>query len=78
MDAQRALLLISGILFRVLAISTCPVFRRLQKGRVAVGADILQRLLVFAVFVAGVVEKGLDDLTVVIFLAVRAGDVASG
>ena len=43
----------------------------------AVGADILQRLLVFAVFVAGVVEKGLDDLTVVIFLAVRAGNVAS-
>ena len=40
------------------------------------GADVLQRLLVLAVFVAGVVEKGLNDLTAVIFLAVRAGDVA--
>ena len=40
------------------------------------GADVLQRLLVLAVFVAGVVEKGLNDLTAVIFLAVRADDVA--
>ncbi len=40
------------------------------------GADVLQRLLVLAVFVAGVGEKGLDDLTAVIFLAVYAGDVA--
>ena len=29
------------------------------------GADVLQRLLVLTVFVAGVVEKGLDDLTAV-------------
>ena len=42
------------------------------------GADVLQRLLVLAVFVAGVVEKGLSDLTVNIFLAVSAGDVTSG
>ena len=40
------------------------------------GADVLQRLLVLAVFVAGVIEKGLNDPTAVIFLAVRAGDVA--
>ena len=40
------------------------------------GADVLQRLLVLAVFVAGVVEKGLNDLTAVILLAVRTGDVA--
>ena len=40
------------------------------------GMDVLQRLLVLAVFVTGVVEKGLNDLTAVIFLAVRAGDVA--
>ena len=40
------------------------------------GADVFQRLLVLAAFVAGVVEKGLNDLTAVIFLAVRAGDVA--
>ena len=40
------------------------------------GADVLQRLLVLAVFVAGVGEKGLDNLTAVIFLAVYAGDVA--
>ena len=40
------------------------------------GADVLQRLLVLAVFVAGVVEKELNDLTAIIFLAVRAGDMA--
>ena len=54
------------------------MFRRVQEGGVAVGADVLQRLLVLAVFVAGVVEKGLNDLTAVIFLAVSAGDVTSG
>lgn len=58
--------------------STCPVLCRTQEGGVAVGADVLQCLLVLAVFVSGVVEKGLDDLTAVIFLAVRAGDVTSG
>lgn len=52
------------------------MLRRFQKGRVAVGADEFQGLLVLAVFVAGVVEKGLNDLTAVIFLAVRAGNVA--
>lgn len=61
--------------------STCymhfPVFRRFQEGNVIIGADdVLQRLLVLAVFVAGLVEKGLNDLTAVIFLAVCAGDVA--
>lgn len=40
------------------------------------GADVLQRLLVFRVFVAGMVEKGLDGLAAAIFPAVRAGDVA--
>ena len=54
------------------------MLRRAQEGGVAVGADILQRLLVFAVFIAGVVEKGLDDLAVFIFLAICAGDVSSG
>ena len=34
------------------------------------GADVLQRLFVLAIFVAGVVEEGLD--------ALPAGDVASG
>ena len=54
-----------------------PVFRRFQEGNVIIGADdVLQRLLVLAVFVAGLVEKGLNDLTAVIFLAVCAGDVA--
>lgn len=76
MDIQRALLFISEVLFGVLTICIFPVFRRFQKGRVAVDADVLQRLLVLAVFVAGVVEKGLNDLTAVIFLAVRADDVA--
>ena len=42
------------------------------------GADILQRLLVFAVFVAGVVEERLNDFAAVVFFAVPAGDVASG
>lgn len=42
------------------------------------GADELQRLLVFGVFVAGMVEKGLDSLAVVIFLAICAGNVTFG
>ena len=42
------------------------------------GTDVLQRLLVLAVFVAGMVEKGLNDFTAVIFLAFPAGDVTSG
>ena len=42
------------------------------------GVDILQRLLVLAVFVAGVVEEGLDDLAGLILPAVPAGDVSSG
>ena len=54
------------------------MFRRVQEGGVAVGADVLQRLLVLAVFVAGVVEKGLDDLAGLILPAVPAGDAASG
>ena len=63
--------------------STCymhfPVFRRFQEGNVIIGADdVLQRLLVLAVFVAGAGEKGLDDLTAIIFLAVSAGDVTFG
>ena len=44
----------------------------------AVGADVLQRLLVLAVFVAGMVEKGLDDLAGLVLPTVSAGDVASG
>lgn len=71
-------MLLSGILFRVFAAGACPVFCRVQEGGVAVGADILQRLLVLAVFVAVVGEKGLDDLTAIIFLAFPAGDVSSG
>ena len=77
MDVQRALFL-SGVLFGVLAISACPGLRHVQKGGVAVGANVLQRLLVFAVFVAGVVEEGLDDLAAVVFFTVPAGDVTSG
>lgn len=42
------------------------------------GADKLQRLLVFGIFVAGMVEKGLDGLAVFIFLAICAGDVTFG
>ena len=39
------------------------------------GADVFQCLPVFAVFIAGVVEEGLDGLAVFIFLAICAGDV---
>lgn len=41
-------------------------------------ADKFQRLLVFGVFVAGLVDKRLNNLTAVIFLAICAGDVTSG
>ena len=51
---------------------------RVQKGVVAVGADVRQRLFVLAVFVAGVVKKGLDDLAGLVLPAVPAGDAASG
>ena len=75
MDVQRALFL-SGVLFGVLAISACPGLRHVQKGGVAVGANVLQRLLVLAVFVAGMVEKGLNGLARLVLLTVYTGDVA--
>ena len=78
MDVQRAVLFLSGVLLRVLAIGACPVLCRFQEGGVAVGADKFQRLLVLAVFIAGVVEKGLDDLAGLILYAVPAGDAPSG
>ena len=77
MDIQRALFR-SGGLFGIPAIGAGPVLRRVQEGGVAVGADELQRLLVLAVFVAGMVEKGLDDLAGLVLPTVSAGDVASG
>ena len=77
MDIQRALFR-SGGLFGIPAIGAGPVLRRVQEGGVAVGADELQRLLVLAVFVARVVEKGLDDLAGLILPAVPAGDAPSG
>ena len=40
------------------------------------GTDEFVCLLVFGVFVAGVVDKRLNNLTTVIFLAICAGDVA--
>ena len=42
------------------------------------GADKLQHLLVFGIFVAGMVEKGLDGLAGFIFSAICAGDVTFG
>ena len=42
------------------------------------GSDVLQRLFVLAIFVAGVVEEGLDALAGFVLFAVPAGDVASG
>ena len=75
MDVQQVVLILSGLLFREFAIGACPVHCRVYKGSVAVGADVLQCLLVFRVFVAGMVEKGLDGLAVFIFLAICACDV---
>lgn len=75
---QRAVSFRSETLFRILAISACPVLRRFQEGSVAVGTGVFQRLLVLAVFVAGVVEEGLDGLAGLVLLAVSAGDVAFG
>lgn len=63
------------VLFGVFTIGIFPIFSCFHERSIIMGADVLQRLLVLAVFVAGVVEKGLNDLTAVIFLAVRAGDV---
>ena len=76
MDVQRAVVLLSGILFRVFAVGACPVFCRVQEGGMAVGADELQCLLVFGVFIAGMVEKGLNGLARLVLRAVYAGDVA--
>ena len=42
------------------------------------GTDEFERLLVFGVFVAGVVDKRLNNLTTVIFLAICAGNVTFG
>ena len=42
------------------------------------GTDEFERPLVFGVFVAGVVDKRLNNLTTVIFLAICAGNVTFG
>ena len=78
MYIQRALLFISEVLFGVLTICIFPVFRRFQESSVIMGADKLQCLLVFDVLVAGVVDKRLNNLTAVIFLAICAGNVTFG
>lgn len=54
------------------------MFRRAQEGSVAVGTDVLQRLLVLAVFVTEMVEKGLNGLARLILRAVYAGNVTFG
>lgn len=66
------------VLFQVFAIGAGPVLRGIQEGGVAMGADVFQRLLVLAVFVARVAEKGLDGPAGLVLPAVPAGDVASG
>lgn len=77
-DGQRAVPLISAILLGVLAICIFPVFRRIQIGGVAVGTDELQCLLVFGVFIAGMVAKGLNGLARLVLLAICAGNVTFG
>ena len=42
------------------------------------GADKLQCLLVFGIFVAGMVEKSLDCLARLVFRTVYTGDISSG
>ena len=66
------------VLFGVFTIGVFPIFSRFHESSIIIGADVLQRLLVLAVFVAGVVEEGLDDLAAVVFFTVPAGDVTSG
>ena len=78
MGVQRALLPISAILLKVLAICIFPVFCRFREGSVIMGADELQCLLVFGIFVAGMVEKQFKNLVAAIFLAIYAGGVAFG
>ena len=63
---QRAVLLVSGVLFGVLAICIFPVFCRFHEGSIIMGADKLQCLLVFGIFVTGVVAKRLNGLAAVI------------
>lgn len=64
------------VLFRVLSICIFPVFCRFQKGCVIMGADELQCLLVFGIFVAGMVEKSMGSLAGLVLRAVYAGDAA--
>ena len=75
MDIQRAVFR-SGVLFGVFTIGIFPIFSCLHEGGIIIGADELQCLLVFGVFVAGMVDKGLNGLAVFIFLAICAGNVA--
>lgn len=64
------------VLFRVFTAGAGPVLCRVQEGGVAVGADVVQRLMVLAVFVAGVIEERLDDLAGLV-LPAATGDVSS-
>ena len=56
-EAAETVLLLSVVLLGVFAVGAYPMLRHVQEGGVVVGADLLQRLLVLAVFIAGVVEK---------------------
>ena len=62
----------------IFSVGVVPLFSCFHKSRITMDADVLQRLLVFAIFVARVVEKGLNGLAVVVFCAVPAGDMAFG
>ena len=51
---------------------------RVQEGGVAVGADVVQGLMVLSVFVAGVAEERLNGPAGLVLPAVPAGNAASG
>ena len=77
-DVQRAVQFLSGVLFGVFSVGVFPVLCRFQKDRVVTDADERQRLLVFGVLVAGMVENRLNGLAAAIFLAICAGDMTFG
>ena len=64
------------ILFGVFTIGVFPIFSCFHEGSIIIDVDELQYLLVFGVFIAGMVEKGLNGLARLVLRAVYAGDVA--
>ena len=66
------------VLFGVFTIGVFPIFSCFHESSIIIGADEFQCLLVFGVFVAGMVEEGLDSLAGLVLPIVPTRDVASG